>query len=122
MKRKQDDDESRARLTAYLESENYFPAVGMMRDAIGHMEHRIGFLEEKEKKWKEISAEMERCIEKVKSRVILNVGGSRFETTKEVLLRQPDTYFSAMLSTEKWQVMIPSSNHIEIINLRFITT
>lgn len=48
--------------------------------------------------------EMKENAAKAKSKIIFDVGGQRFATTKETLMSQPETYFTAMLGSGVWKV------------------
>lgn len=56
----------------------------------------------------------------------LNVGGILFDTTRQVLLRQKDTFFEALLASGQWEpneqgdtIMLVSEHILEMIRLRF---
>jgi len=60
-------------------------------------------LEKKEKMWNETLALMEKHADLAKQKVILDIGGTRFSTTKTTLLGVPNSFFHAMLSSGCWQ-------------------
>jgi len=49
-----------------------------------------------------VEAEITKRLEKVAQRIVLDVGGQRFATSRETLLRIPDTYFTALLGHDQW--------------------
>src|SRR5690349_12693531 len=67
------------------------------------VENRIQYLEDKEKKWKEIENKIEENASQAKQKIKLDVGGKIFATTKSALMRVKDSYFSAMIGSGKWQ-------------------
>eukprot|EP01111_Echinosteliopsis_oligospora_P015029 TRINITY_DN5808_c0_g1_i5.p1 TRINITY_DN5808_c0_g1~~TRINITY_DN5808_c0_g1_i5.p1 ORF type:complete len:111 (+),score=33.09 TRINITY_DN5808_c0_g1_i5:36-368(+) len=66
------------------------------------IEERLHELEHKEKKWKELNEIMDKHAEKAKTKVVFDVGGKIFATTKDTLLSQPDTFFTAMMRSGRW--------------------
>jgi hypothetical protein len=50
-----------------------------------------------------VTTKMEECRAGVNNRVVLNVGGKRFEVSKEALLSVPDSYFTGLLGDAKWK-------------------
>jgi len=60
-------------------------------------EARLKVLEEKEKHWQETKKKMKQTAEAAKSQIVLDVGGTKFTTTKETLLKFKNTYFSNMI-------------------------
>ncbi|OQR81238.1 hypothetical protein ACHHYP_16615 [Achlya hypogyna] len=61
--------------------------------------HILAHAEAKQAAW---DARIERQLQLVGSTVKLNVGGRIFETAKTNLVRHTDSYFAAMLATERW--------------------
>lgn len=49
---------------------------------------------------------VEENLQKLESKVSFNVGGKKFDTTKETLLRFEDSYFMAMLGDGRWKVCV----------------
>jgi len=66
------------------------------------IERRIQLLEEKEVHWATMQKAMEEQAAKAKDKIVLDVGGKRFATTKAALLSQEGTFFHAMLASGKW--------------------
>jgi hypothetical protein len=67
------------------------------------IDERLVYLEEKEKEWEKLEAQMEKNAAIAKNKIRLEVGGTIFTTSKSVLLRLENTYFHAMLASGKWQ-------------------
>jgi hypothetical protein len=76
-----------------------------LRVVMNLLEDRIKILERKEKRCNEMMEDLRKNAEREMNRVVLNVGGTRFETTIEVLMRLPGTYFVAMLGSGYFKVM-----------------
>lgn len=68
------------------------------------VDKKLAVLEAREKKWKLLEVQMEENAKKVKNKVILDVGGKRFITSKSTLLMHSDTYFTALLSSGTFEV------------------
>jgi len=66
------------------------------------IEERLKIIEEKERQWNALETLMKENSEKAKSKIKLNIGGTKFTTTKSTLLSIKDTYFYAMLSSGRW--------------------
>lgn len=64
---------------------------------------RIDALETTERRWNALVEKVENQLASAASQVDLNVGGRRFTTTKDVLLRWEDTYFQALLGSGHWE-------------------
>ncbi|PRP85000.1 hypothetical protein PROFUN_07288 [Planoprotostelium fungivorum] len=62
------------------------------------LDDRLKRVRHEEEKWNSFVKKLQANTEGVARRVNLNVGGTRFTTTKETLLQLEDTYFSAMLA------------------------
>jgi len=67
-------------------------------------------LEQKEKttkehivKWEQIQKDMENYSQLAKQKIVLNIGGHIFATTKSVLLKEQDTFFYGMLRSGNFQ-------------------
>eukprot|EP00026_Physarum_polycephalum_P005143 Phypoly_transcript_05172.p1 GENE.Phypoly_transcript_05172~~Phypoly_transcript_05172.p1 ORF type:complete len:365 (+),score=43.73 Phypoly_transcript_05172:909-2003(+) len=56
-------------------------------------------LKEWEGKRKRTEEQIEENVKRAKSKIVLDVGGKRFSTSKDTLLSQRDTYFSALLQS-----------------------
>lgn len=80
-------------------------ATKKMRETIDEMNHKMNELRSMKEDWLKICDEMKVNAAKAESKIVFDVGGQRFATTKETLLRQPDTYFTAMLSSDSWKVV-----------------
>ncbi|EFC46678.1 predicted protein [Naegleria gruberi] len=63
---------------------------------------KIALLEKKEKEWKIRQDQIEENIKKCPDKVILNIGGKTFASTKDTLLSKKDSFFYAMLSSGNW--------------------
>ncbi|PRP88975.1 hypothetical protein PROFUN_02253 [Planoprotostelium fungivorum] len=60
---------------------------------------RLKRVEEREAIWNLLTQTLEQNARQARSHVVLNVGGTRFETSKETLLKQKDTFFSALIES-----------------------
>jgi hypothetical protein len=60
-------------------------------------------LEKKEKAMEEAEKKAEENAAKLKDRVKLDIGGKIFSTTKQTLLRIPNSFFHALICSEKWK-------------------
>jgi len=67
------------------------------------IEDKIKLLEEKEKAMAENNKKAEVNIAAAKSRIALNVGGKKFETTKATLLKQDTSLFATILGSDEWK-------------------
>src|SRR5690349_7691035 len=67
------------------------------------IEDRLSLLKEKEQKINKLLEAVNEAIDKVPKKVKLNVGGTLFVTTRETLLSIENTFFHAMLVSEKWK-------------------
>ncbi|PRP81202.1 hypothetical protein PROFUN_02036 [Planoprotostelium fungivorum] len=77
--------------------------VSDFNDYLKKIETKMKDLQDKEDKWKQLEQKMEESISKASQKIELNVGGERYTTTKDVLLSIEDTYFTALLATERWK-------------------
>ncbi len=66
------------------------------------VQQHLQLLNEKEKQWEELQKKVELASAAL-STVVLNVGGMRFETSKSTLLSHTDTFFTAMLCSDRWK-------------------
>jgi len=83
--------------------QKYTSAVDNLVAISKEVEERVEVLEKKENAWRELEANMKANAEKAKTKITLDVGGTKFATTKTNLLQFPDSYFHAMLSSGHWQ-------------------
>ncbi len=67
------------------------------------VQQRLQELKEREKRWEELEKKVELMASKPPSKVVLDVGGKRFAAAKSTLLTVPDTFFTAMLSSDNWK-------------------
>lgn len=73
---------------------------------MNRVDERMNELDAKAERWKKMEEQMEENAKKLKNKVILDVGGKRFITSKSTLLMHNDTYFSALLTSGKFEVLI----------------
>lgn len=66
---------------------------------------RINEVEAKEEAWKKMEKKMEETSSKVGSKVVFDVGGTKFAISKSTLLNHPDTYFSSLLRSDNFKVV-----------------
>lgn len=66
--------------------------------------NKIEELQITEERLKKLQNEMAENASKVDSTVIINVGGKRFETFKDTLLKHGNTYFTALLGSGQFKV------------------
>jgi len=67
------------------------------------IEERLRELDEKSKEWDKKVQLMNESAEKAKSKIVLDVGGTRFATAKSTLLKFENTYFTGLLSSSNWK-------------------
>jgi len=67
------------------------------------IEERLTLLSQKRKEWADLQTQMKENAEKSNSKIILDVGGKRFSTTKQTLIQYEGSYFYAMLSSDHWK-------------------
>ncbi|PRP81189.1 hypothetical protein PROFUN_02023 [Planoprotostelium fungivorum] len=67
------------------------------------IEEKMRQLQTREDILRQLEQKMEENLAKVSQRVELNVGGRRYTTTKDTLLSIEDTYFTALLGSDRWQ-------------------
>lgn len=79
-------------------------AMDKMKKSLEEMNRKMKLLKTMKEELDKTRDEMTKNAEKAKSKIVFDVGGQRFATTKETLLSQPDTYFSAMLGSDMWKV------------------
>jgi hypothetical protein len=60
-------------------------------------------LNEKEAIMEKMQLKINENIEKAKNKIIFDVGGKRFATSKSTLLKFPNSYFYALISSGNWQ-------------------
>lgn len=63
------------------------------------VEERIKVLEEKEKKWEETQKMMESNLQAAKSKIVFDVGGQKFATSKATILRHNNSLLSEILAS-----------------------
>jgi len=78
-------------------------AVESFLKVSGLIEQRIKVLEEKERRWLELETKLKENAVTAKSKIILDVGGKKFATSKSTLLSHTDSYFYGLLSSGHWQ-------------------
>lgn len=61
-------------------------------------------LKEREERWKKMEEKFDDNVAKAKSKIVLDIGGTVFATSKTTLLSQKDSYFSAMLQSGHFKV------------------
>ncbi len=67
------------------------------------IQQRLQLLNEREKRWEELEKKVELIACAAPLKVVLNIGGKRFEASKTTLLTSPDSFFTAMLCSERWK-------------------
>eukprot|EP01114_Cavostelium_apophysatum_P004533 TRINITY_DN1481_c0_g2_i3.p1 TRINITY_DN1481_c0_g2~~TRINITY_DN1481_c0_g2_i3.p1 ORF type:complete len:744 (+),score=119.44 TRINITY_DN1481_c0_g2_i3:58-2232(+) len=75
------------------------PLLALSRE----IESKLKLLQERERKWQEYEKILDAHAKTAKEKIVLEVGGQRFATTKNVLLSSEDSYFSALLRTGHWK-------------------
>jgi len=73
-----------------------------MDDTMKVLEKREKEVEKREKEWANTVAMMEMHANNAKNKIILDVGGTRFTTSKTTLLSVTHSFFHAMLSSPAW--------------------
>eukprot|EP00026_Physarum_polycephalum_P009601 Phypoly_transcript_09729.p1 GENE.Phypoly_transcript_09729~~Phypoly_transcript_09729.p1 ORF type:complete len:299 (+),score=33.98 Phypoly_transcript_09729:120-1016(+) len=58
---------------------------------------------EREDRWAQLDKKVEQVASQAPSKVVLDVGGKKFATSKSTLLSMPDTFFTAMLCSDRWK-------------------
>lgn len=76
-------------------------AEGLLRIS-EQINHKLQLLEEQENKMKQLEEKMAQNAASLQKVVKLNVQGTIFMTAKDNLLRMPNTYFDALLSSGLW--------------------
>ena len=71
---------------------------------VAKVDARLEELRQREEKWKKIDTLLVENYKKIKTKVVLDVGGKRFATFKDTLLSHHDTYFTALLQSGRYQV------------------
>jgi len=74
-----------------------------MDESMKQLEKREKEVEKREQEWAATVALMEKHASNAKQRIILDVGGTRFTTTRTTLMSVPNSFFHAMLSSPCWQ-------------------
>jgi hypothetical protein len=64
---------------------------------------RIQILEEKEQRWVEIEKQMQANIDAADKKIVLDIGGKRFATSKSTLLSHKGSFFESMLAYSDWK-------------------
>eukprot|EP00128_Syssomonas_multiformis_P008994 Colp12_sorted_trinity150504_noHs@31622 len=67
------------------------------------IEERHAMLKEAERRYALLTDMMEKNAAVARTKIVLDIGGKRFATSKSTLLSIPNTYFHAMLSSGKWE-------------------
>lgn len=83
---------------------NWDETTKKIKETVDAVDQKINELKTLEAAWEKKCEEMKANAGKANSKIVFDVGGQRFATTKETLLRQPDTYFTAMLNSGQWRV------------------
>ena len=65
------------------------------------IETKLANVSNEEKEWKDIQAKLAKT--SIKGKVILDVGGERYTTSVETLIKEKDTFFTALFS-EQWEL------------------
>jgi len=65
------------------------------------IETKLANVSNEEKEWKDIKAKLAKT--SIKGKVILDVGGERYTTSVETLIKEKDTFFTALFS-EQWEL------------------
>lgn len=81
---------------------------------------KIAELDEREQRWKQFEIQIEENSKKLTNTIILNVGGKRFITSKSTLLMHNDTYFTALLSSGQFMVLLSLYYKIDYIFTYFL--
>lgn len=79
-------------------------AMDKMKKSLEEMDRKMKLLKAMKEDLDKTREEMRVNAEEAKSKIVFDVGGQRFATTKETLMSQPDTYFTAMLGSDRWKV------------------
>ena len=82
-------------------------------NVLSSVETNLAVVNAKETHLSELHARLENHFETLPKIIKLNVGGKRFETAKENLLRHPGSYFFCMLSTDRYKTMEDGSYFID---------
>jgi len=91
------------------------------------LEKRASQLDEKEKRWEELEARVKEFVITLSQRIILNIGGTRFEISKKVLFSIEGSMFSA-ITTGTWKAdsdgsyFIDRSPHLFPVILDYLRT
>eukprot|EP01124_Arcella_intermedia_P025521 TRINITY_DN4576_c0_g1_i1.p1 TRINITY_DN4576_c0_g1~~TRINITY_DN4576_c0_g1_i1.p1 ORF type:complete len:297 (-),score=65.85 TRINITY_DN4576_c0_g1_i1:11-901(-) len=79
--------------------ESYKVLLDNAQDLSQKIENKLTLIRQKEAKFEEIENKMKENASKAKSKVILDIGGKRFATSKSTLLNIKGSYFYTMLSS-----------------------
>ena len=85
----------------------------MTSNVLSSVKTNLAVVNAKETHLSELHARLESHFETLPKIIKLNVGGKRFETAKENLLRHPGSYFFCMLSTDRYKTMEDGSYFID---------
>jgi FKBP-type peptidyl-prolyl cis-trans isomerase (trigger factor) len=66
------------------------------------IDNKFKQLEAKERYWSQLQARMQENAKKPHDLITLNVGGTKFMTTKSTLIKMEGSYFHAMLASGDW--------------------
>jgi len=75
----------------------------VFESVVAQVEERIKVLDEKEAHWSEMVKQMETHSETASQKIVLDIGGQRFATSKTTLLAAEGSFFHAMLASGKWK-------------------
>lgn len=78
-----------------------------MEESDKKCQQRETSLKEREERCRKREEIAEESVSKAKSKVVLDVGGTVFATSKTTLMSQKDSYFSALLQSGRFQVSFP---------------
>jgi hypothetical protein len=82
-------------------------------ELIGYVDARIKVLEEKEQALAEAMGKAKAYTDALSSKIVLDVGGTKFTTSKSTLLSYKGSFFDAMLSSGCWK---PDSDGVYFID------
>jgi len=77
--------------------------MALSADIIKDIKEQISVLAAKEQKLEKLDEMMEQNAAKAKKKIVLDVGGKRYATSKDTLLSVEGTYFTGLLGSGRWQ-------------------
>lgn len=83
---------------------------------IKRVNDKLEELQKRENRLKTLDKAIEENASKMENKVIIDVGGKRFATTKDTLFSHPDTYFTSLLGSGQFKVTICYSSLLNVIN------